>query len=262
MIQKLSDERLHKETKLAAKSEKMATIVLLNHLHEVNRRKLFADFGHSSLQKYIMKELGYSEGESWTRIQAMKLVEKAPEVKPMIESGELSLFNAALVHQQVKDNPEDTKKIIEEAKGKTSRQLQDEIKPKTQKKIILPERILNKIKKLGWDQSELEVFEALLDEKLKETSKKGHADESKVSRYIPVETKREVIKRSEHKCEFPGCRERRNLQWDHIKPFALGGDRSVKNIRLLCRAHNQRRAIKTFGATETQRYFSSKTMGQ
>ena len=82
---------------------------------------------------------------------------------------------------------------------------------------------------------------------------KGKADDSKVSRYIPVETKRAVLKRSGHKCEMKGCSERKHLEFDHIKPFALGGDRSSSNIRLICRAHNQRRSIQTFGILERQR---------
>ncbi len=250
MFEKLSNYVLHSETMKAAKSEKMATVLLLDHLHEINRRKLFVDFGHSTLQKYVMKELGYSEGESWIRIQAMRLIEKAPEAKLLIETGELPITNAAIINQQANNEGVSHTQKLKESLGKSSRDLKEEAKPQMEKKIVLNERLLNKMKKLGWDQTELEIIEALLDEKLKqvETSKpeRSSADESKVSRYIPLQTKREVLKRSGHKCEFKGCNERRNLQYDHIQPFALGGDRSPENIRMLCFAHNQRRAIQTF----------------
>jgi 5-methylcytosine-specific restriction endonuclease McrA len=43
------------------------------------------------------------------------------------------------------------------------------------------------------------------------------------------------------------CQEKRGLEFDHIKPFALGGTNDVKNIRLLCRNCNQREAFKVFG---------------
>lgn len=257
MIEKINDQKLHLETIKAAKEEKLATLKLLEHLEEVSRRKLYADFGYSTLQKYMMKELGYSENESWTRIQTMRLIAVSPVAKEKIESNELSFTNAAIIQSQVTDEKTPPNKIddkVKESLGKSARDLKEESKPKTEKKIILNERILSKIKKLGWESTELEVFEALLDEKLKQQSEKsGHADESKVSRYIPVETKRAVLKRSGHKCEHPKCTERRNLQWDHIKPYAMGGDRSPENIRLLCWAHNQRRAFKTFKLIHTSR---------
>jgi 5-methylcytosine-specific restriction endonuclease McrA len=43
------------------------------------------------------------------------------------------------------------------------------------------------------------------------------------------------------------CQEKRGLEFDHIKPFALGGTNDIKNIRLLCRNCNQREAFKIFG---------------
>lgn len=255
MISKLNDKDLHLATIKAGKNERAATIILLDHLHEVNRRKLFVDHGYSTLQKYMIRELGFSEGESWTRIQAMRLVISSPVAKAKIESGELPFTSAAIIQSQITDEKTPSFKIDDKvmgALGKSTRDLKAEgTKKSEEKKIILNERLLAKIKKLGWNQSELEVFEALVDEKLKviETSKseRAVADEDKVSRYIPLETKRVVLKRSGHKCEHPGCQERRNLQWDHWKPYAMGGDRSPNNIRLLCFSHNQRRAIKTFG---------------
>jgi 5-methylcytosine-specific restriction endonuclease McrA len=37
------------------------------------------------------------------------------------------------------------------------------------------------------------------------------------------------------------------LQIDHIKPYALGGTHDPENLRVLCAAHNQHEARKTFG---------------
>ena len=96
-FKKLSNTNLHEQTKLAAKKEKLATVELLQHLVEVNRRMLYADFGYSSLAKYVMKELGFSEGESWTRVQAMKLIDVSDFAKEKIEQGMLSLSNAVIL---------------------------------------------------------------------------------------------------------------------------------------------------------------------
>ena len=43
------------------------------------------------------------------------------------------------------------------------------------------------------------------------------------------------------------CGSKYALEIDHVVPIALGGSDDVSNLQLLCRAHNSRRAIKTFG---------------
>jgi HNH endonuclease len=42
------------------------------------------------------------------------------------------------------------------------------------------------------------------------------------------------------------CEERKDLEFDHIEPYAKGGEATVGGIRLLCRAHNE--AERAFGA--------------
>jgi Restriction endonuclease len=53
----------------------------------------------------------------------------------------------------------------------------------------------------------------------------------------------------EHKDSKSGarCNSKFALQPDHIIPLALGGTDDVNNLQLLCRSHNSRRAVKTFG---------------
>ncbi|HXH31302.1 MAG TPA: HNH endonuclease signature motif containing protein [Bacteriovoracaceae bacterium] len=267
MYTHLSNTKLHSETVNASKTEKAATVVLLKFLSEVGFRKLFLDFGHSTLHKYVMHELGYSESEAWTRIQAMRLVRSMPEVEVKIESGMMSLCNASILqsHLQntaIKLDSQEMKNCIKKAEELPSRKLRQEFKPDApkEKKIILHERLLDKIKKLQeiWsDTSELEIFEALVDEKIREleltkTHRHTKTDSAKKTRYIPVSTKRQILERSRNRCEHvhaegKRCEERRYLEFDHIKPYALGGNRSPANMRILCRNHNQQRSIETFG---------------
>jgi hypothetical protein len=73
------------------------------------------------------------------------------------------------------------------------------------------------------------------------------------SRSIPAEVRRAVWERDGGQCAFVSdtghrCTERRDVQFDHIDPYARDGASSVSNIRLLCRAHNQFEAERVFGA--------------
>jgi hypothetical protein len=66
------------------------------------------------------------------------------------------------------------------------------------------------------------------------------------TRYIPSTVKHYVWLRDKGECTHPGCGSNRFLEYDHIRPYALGGDSATKNIRLLCRTHNQRAAREAF----------------
>jgi hypothetical protein len=63
---------------------------------------------------------------------------------------------------------------------------------------------------------------------------------------------RRVWERDEGQCTFVGdtgkrCPEASRLEYDHKQPVAKGGDSSVENVRLRCRAHNQLEAERAFG---------------
>ena len=77
-------------------------------------------------------------------------------------------------------------------------------------------------------------------------------DTSAGSRYIPAAVKRIVVERDRDQCTFVNaagrrCGSRGSLEFHHDEPYALGGDRSPENIRLLCRAHNGYLAESTYG---------------
>ena len=71
--------------------------------------------------------------------------------------------------------------------------------------------------------------------------------------HIPAAVKRAVFKRDGGQCAFVGdngtrCTARGALEYDHIEPVARGGDATLENVRLLCRAHNAYAAERAFGA--------------
>jgi 5-methylcytosine-specific restriction endonuclease McrA len=72
------------------------------------------------------------------------------------------------------------------------------------------------------------------------------------SRYIPAEVRHAVMARDQGCCSYVGpdgkrCGARGMLEFDHVKPFALGGNHQISNIRVVCRAHNGLAAEAIFG---------------
>jgi len=78
---------------------------------------------------------------------------------------------------------------------------------------------------------------------------RGQSDES---RNVPAEVKRVVATRDERRCALVArdgrrCDERRFLEFHHVIPYAAGGQPTVENIQLRCRAHNGYEADLFFG---------------
>jgi hypothetical protein len=75
---------------------------------------------------------------------------------------------------------------------------------------------------------------------------------SKRSRHVAAAALREVYVRDQGCCTFFAddgrrCGQRRFLQLDHVMPHAEGGEPTVANLRLRCRAHNLHTARVHFG---------------
>jgi hypothetical protein len=83
-------------------------------------------------------------------------------------------------------------------------------------------------------------------------SRFGTPEGVKRTRHVAAAVAREVYVRDQGRCTFcaddgRGCGERRLLQLDHIVPYAQGGEATVANLRLRCRAHNLHSAREHFG---------------
>ncbi len=99
------------------------------------------------------------------------------------------------------------------------------------------------------------VIEAAVTEKL-ERLEKGHFAQTlaprktldrtttaPLTRHIPAAVRRAVHERDGTRCRYENadgrrCSERTRLEFHHRYPFARGGDHSLPNVALLCRAHN------------------------
>jgi hypothetical protein len=74
------------------------------------------------------------------------------------------------------------------------------------------------------------------------------------SRCYPAAVRRAVFLRDGRQCSYVSregrrCCSRWCLELDHVEPVAVGGEATIENLRLRCRAHNQRYAREYFGAS-------------
>jgi 5-methylcytosine-specific restriction endonuclease McrA len=88
------------------------------------------------------------------------------------------------------------------------------------------------------------LVEALQRRKFAATQRpRRSAGQSADSRNIPAEVRRGAVARDNGRCGFVAasgqrCGERRFLEFHHVIPYAAGGQPTLENIQLRCRAHN------------------------
>jgi len=254
---------------------------ILEHLEEIHRRRVYADLGYSSLFKYLVKELRYSEGAAARRINVLNLVKEVPKAKEMIANGELNLTSASLTQTLLK-NEKKKEQFLNTVRDLSSREVERKLiamtgggtgKKEVKRRcsadsvrisLILRDETMDKMNRLKamtkkYDTAELIDF--ALELALKQCHpgrEKGRISKgSKNYRVVPAKTKRKLFQRAQNSCEIVGCGEIHHLEMDHIVPFSLGGSNELPNLRLLCRAHHQRISIKTFGQLKMDTFLNS-----
>jgi len=113
----------------------------------------------------------------------------------------------------------------------------------------------------------LKAYTALLEKKKHAATEHPRAQRRPKpgSRHISAHVMRIVRKRDKGQCTYVSdtghrCEARSDLEYDHVLEYARGGEATVSNIRLRCRAHNRLGAELTYGA-EFMRHKIEKAVG-
>ncbi len=96
------------------------------------------------------------------------------------------------------------------------------------------------------------LMEAKEKQKFAVTSRPRQQKGKPQGRHIPAQVRREVLEKEGGCCTFRSdngtrCGTQRNLHFDHIEPFASGGESTTDNLRLRCAAHNRLEAERRYG---------------
>ncbi len=119
----LSGEELDAEAVRLVGVEKRHVALLIRHLAEIGRRKVYAALGYAGLFAYCLERLGLSESESGLRIQVANVCRRFPCVLEAIAGTRMTLTVAAkLAPHLTEENCEET---IEACAGMTRREVEE-----------------------------------------------------------------------------------------------------------------------------------------
>lgn len=275
----LTNDELLKELVKLRTQERSTQVLFLRHLAEVDRRRLYADEGYSSLFRYVTQVLRYSESSALKRIQVARASVKFPELLCRLESGKLSLTVLSKTCPHLEDV--NVGELLDKCEGLSVREVErllapaqrdekpDEIRPVShgRSRILFTasEAFVDKLQeakallsgkhpKGSLEAVFSEALDVLIEMKTpKAVAKRISRHATSHSKHIPVAVQAEVWERDQGRCSFVAenghtCGEKSFLEYDHVFPWALGGSSHESgNIRLLCRTHNRLVAEQHYG---------------
>jgi hypothetical protein len=97
-LSKLTDDMLLDRTEKLVGSERKITHMILWHVNEVERRRLYAILGFSSMMDYLIEHLKYNSSSAYERLQASRLLRKLPQLADRLENGTLNLTQLVQVN--------------------------------------------------------------------------------------------------------------------------------------------------------------------
>lgn len=153
----LTDSELHDALVLKAGRERELLAEIIEHIAEVDRRKLYVQYDCKNLFDYMTRVLKYSAGSAQRRIDAARLLADVPDLKSNLQNGLLNLTQVSIVAQSIK------------AAKKESR-------PKTT--IAQKRLMLNQVRGKTISQSQLIAAQELKISPITFEKKKTQADES------------------------------------------------------------------------------------
>ena len=80
-VSALSDDQLLEQTGRLARLDHQVHVFVIDHLIEIEARRVYLRRGFSSLFDYVKRGLGYTDAATWRRIGAMKLCTRIEGVR-------------------------------------------------------------------------------------------------------------------------------------------------------------------------------------
>lgn len=120
----LSDSELIKRLDALVQKEREATLEILQHLGEMDCRRLYLAMGYGSLFEYCTRCLGYSESAANRRIKTARCIRDHQEIYELLSCNELNLSSASKLSVIITE--QNKQELLEEVRCKSARQV-DEI---------------------------------------------------------------------------------------------------------------------------------------
>ena len=104
------------------KRERVARVEVIEHLVEIDRRRLYLEQACSSLYSFCIERLGYSEDGAMKRVRVARLARRLPAVLEELRTGALHLTGLFLLSEHLTE--ENATELLAEARGQSRRAIE------------------------------------------------------------------------------------------------------------------------------------------
>ncbi len=126
--------------------ERARSADVIEHLVELDRRRLYLDAACGSLSSYCSERLGYSEDEAAKRVRVTRLASRLPQVLEDLRTARIHLTGLCLLAPVL--TPDNAEELLEKARGKSKRQI-EELLARQFPQPDVPDRIDRQPEQLG-----------------------------------------------------------------------------------------------------------------
>lgn len=132
-ISKLSNFELEASFTKCVANERKVLHWIIEHIKEIDARRLYAERGYDSMLSYLVKFHGYSNTAAERRLYAARLARDVPDLLQKVESGTMNLSQICQVSTMVKQKEKDLngtleaplkRKLVELVEGKSNLETQ------------------------------------------------------------------------------------------------------------------------------------------
>lgn len=102
-LSKLNNFELELALKNLVAKERNLLHVILEHIKEVETRKLYLERAYPSMYEYLVREIQYSGSAAMRRLEAARLLKQIPELSANIQNGSLNLTQIGELSKAIKE---------------------------------------------------------------------------------------------------------------------------------------------------------------
>ena len=122
-VQSLSSSQLLSATRELVQKSRGIEVDLLEHLGEIDERKLYLEGPYPSMFVFCVGEYGFSEDVAFQRIAVARAARRLPAILDALRSGRVHLTGLRLLAPHL--NAENVTAVLGEATGKSTSQIEE-----------------------------------------------------------------------------------------------------------------------------------------
>ena len=121
-LRSLSDSHVLSRIRELVRQERDTTLLVLEHLNEIERRRLHLKRGFQSLYDYCTSGLGYSSSAAHRRIQTARCVARFPAVSDLLQKNEVNLSTITQVYRNLTEDNHG--ELLSRIRGRSQREVE------------------------------------------------------------------------------------------------------------------------------------------